>query len=112
MSYLLRNPTLLSISVFLRGARSPPPRRRAGARGGGAGLAAEAGGVDAVAPQAVREDALGRLQEARRPRAVAAGDLERVEEEVLLVRRHRARERPPGERAGDLGRLQRRRQVM
>src|SRR5450830_213959 len=89
--------------------RSPRSRPRSGLR---ASSGPEAGRLDPVTLEAVAEDALGRLQQARRFRPVSPRDLQAVEEQVLLVRLDRRSERLARERPRDLGGLQRRRKVV
>src|SRR5687767_4179456 len=62
-------------------------RRNVG--GARAGLGAEAGAVDAVLAHLVADDPLGGVEQPRRSSPAAARNLERVEDQVLLVALHR-----------------------
>src|SRR6186713_2165328 len=73
---------------------------------------AEAVAVDRELADLVADDALGGVQELRGLRTIAASRLEGVLDQRFFVGGHRVGERQIAHRAGRLGRLQGRRQVM
>src|SRR5882724_3616539 len=68
---------------------------------------AEAVAVDTVLLYFVSQDTLGRVEQLRRPLAIAASCLQRILNEVTLIGRHGAIERKPRDSARLLGSLQR-----